>query len=262
MMQLLSSEIDENIFKISLFDMLRFLKTPSEQGLDQFFRGVKGDDVTTVHDGDAIAQYFGFVHIMSRQDDGDAAVTHFANEIPEVAASLRVETGGWFVEEEYFGVVYQSGNDTETLFLAAREMLNIAVGFVAEVDFVEELTRVDALTIGCREELDQLSELGFILKAWSLRLDSDNRANFVWLTGDINAIDRGATAVDGAQRLDHLKGGGFAGAVWPEDTENFTFVDAETNAINDFFAIINFLEVFDFENCFIFFHSFSVSDEA
>ncbi len=37
---------------------------------EEVLGGVEGDDFGVIHDGDAVAEDFGFVHVVGREDDG------------------------------------------------------------------------------------------------------------------------------------------------------------------------------------------------
>ena len=56
---------------------------------------------------------------MSGQDDGAALGVDALNEVPQIAASLRIEAGGRLVEEHDLRVVDQRGGDGEPLLLAS-----------------------------------------------------------------------------------------------------------------------------------------------
>ncbi len=228
--------------------MLLFGEALIEQLFDEPFRRVELDDFAVVHDGHAVAEDFGLVHVVRGEDDADATGADFFDELPQVAPSLRIEAGSWFVQEENFGIVHQRGDDTEALLLAAGEIFDIAAGFAAQVDVVEELFGIDPLAVRRGEHLDELGELGFVLKAGRLRLHADHAADFVGMCGHVNAINRGRAAVDGAQGFDHLQRRRFARAVWPENTEDFALLDLKAHAVHRRLIAVAFLEIFDLED--------------
>ena len=67
---------------------------------DQVGRSAFGDDLTVIDDGEAIAEAFGFVHVVSGEEDGAAFFLEDADDVPELAAALRVEPGGRLVEKK------------------------------------------------------------------------------------------------------------------------------------------------------------------
>src|SRR5271165_568445 len=56
-----------------------------------------GDDLPMIYDGQPVAETLGFVHVMSREQHGAAVALEGANDVPQLAAALRVEAGGRFV---------------------------------------------------------------------------------------------------------------------------------------------------------------------
>src|SRR5580698_7890586 len=73
-------------------------------GRDELLRRAQRDDLAVVHDGDTIAEALGFFHVMRGQDDGASCLLESVDEIPQVAAGLRIEAGRRLVEKQQFGV--------------------------------------------------------------------------------------------------------------------------------------------------------------
>src|SRR5580700_7332615 len=71
----------------------------------QPLRLVDVDDPSVLDDCHPLAQPLGFLHQMSGQKDGLAAIAHAAHEIPNGPARRWVKPRGEFVEEHYFRVV-------------------------------------------------------------------------------------------------------------------------------------------------------------
>lgn len=86
----LAGEVDKNVLEIGLFHDLRFFEATGEKGFDEVFGGVNGDDLAFIHYGETVAEDFSFVHVVSGDDDGDAGLANFLDELPEVAARLGV----------------------------------------------------------------------------------------------------------------------------------------------------------------------------
>jgi hypothetical protein len=54
---------------------------------------------------------------MGGQEDGTAIGLEAVDQIPELTAGLRVETGGGLVEEEQLGIANESAGQCQSLFL-------------------------------------------------------------------------------------------------------------------------------------------------
>ena len=64
--------------------------------------------------------------------------------------------------------------------------------------------------------------------------------NFLWLFGNINAVNSRLSAINRSKRLKHLKRRRFAGAIRPENTENLALTHAKRHAVYHVCAAIRF----------------------
>ena len=111
--------------------------------IDELGRRADIHDAAVVDDGDSIAQSFCLFHQMRGQEDGFAALPNVANQIPNRAPRLRVETGGQFIEEHHLRVVDQRQRDEEPLFLLARQRHEPRVTLVAQAQLFDQASAVD-----------------------------------------------------------------------------------------------------------------------
>ena len=82
-----------------------------------------------VHDGDAIAQLVGFVHIMSGQQDGQVALLfQFHEHFPDRNAGDGIEARRGLVEKEDLRLVDETAGDFEPPAHAAGEELHGLIG--------------------------------------------------------------------------------------------------------------------------------------
>jgi len=81
-----------------------------------------------VHDGDHIAEYLGLFHIMGCEDNGLAVVLDILDQIPEVPASLGVQSCRWLVKKNQRWVINQRQSQQEPLALAAGYLVVWLVG--------------------------------------------------------------------------------------------------------------------------------------
>src|SRR5688572_27689514 len=82
-------------------------------------QGVVGDDLAMVHDGDAVAESFDFLHVMGGVDEGLTAGLEGFEGIEDGVAALGVNADGRLIEDEQVGVVEQSCADVEPALHAA-----------------------------------------------------------------------------------------------------------------------------------------------
>jgi hypothetical protein len=82
-----------------------------------------------------------------RQQNRAAARTKLFDNVPQRQPRLRIETCGWFVEKQQFGIADEGASDRESLLLSAGEFADTGVSFLLERhglnDFVDVVaTRV------------------------------------------------------------------------------------------------------------------------
>ena len=68
--------------------------------LDELTRRAFGDDATTIHHNEPIAELFGFVHVVSGEHERDALLLQPVETVPQDVSSLRVQTRGWLIEQQ------------------------------------------------------------------------------------------------------------------------------------------------------------------
>ena len=57
-----------------------------------------------IDDRQPITEALRFVHIVGGQHNGASALLELADDLPQLAAALRIESRGWLVEKEDFGI--------------------------------------------------------------------------------------------------------------------------------------------------------------
>ena len=186
-----------------------------------------------VHDRDPVAQHLGLVHVVRRQHDGAAGVVEPGEQVPEVAAGLRVERGGRLVEEDHLGVVHQRAGDREPLRLAAREVLDAGAGLVDQPDPLEPLVAAGGRHAVQRgERVDLLARGQPLEERRRLQLYADPRQQAGVARPRRLAQHRDGARVRLPEALDHLQGGGLAGTVRPEDPEELALGHLEAHPVD------------------------------
>ena len=94
-----------------------------------------------IDDGYAIAEVLGFFDVVRGHDDGFLLALELFDDVVDFAADLRIESGGWLVEEEHAGIVDECHGEGEALFLAAGELAVEGVAFFLETETLEQALR-------------------------------------------------------------------------------------------------------------------------
>ena len=119
----------------------------------QFPRRSDGDDFAGIDDGYAIAEAFGFLDVVSGQQDGALFAAQFVDEGVDFEAHLRIEAGGGLVEEEQRWVVDEAEGDGEALLLSAGERGIESFALVPELQAFEEVVGFEHAAVEGAEEL-------------------------------------------------------------------------------------------------------------
>ena len=98
-----------------------------------------------VHDGDAVAEALGFVHVMRGEQDGAAGRLELLDQFPELAAGLRIEAGGGLIEKQKIGIADEGAGESESLLLAAGKIADAGILFFFELHGRDDFVRAGAL---------------------------------------------------------------------------------------------------------------------
>src|SRR5580704_9705655 len=74
---------------------------------------------------------------MRREQDCSSAALEAADNVPELATALRIESRGRLVQKKNFGVSHQRSGYRQTLALSAGKFANENIRFLAELQVVE-----------------------------------------------------------------------------------------------------------------------------
>src|SRR6266511_1236523 len=193
-----------------------------------------GDDAAVVDDDDVIGEPVGLVQILGREYERRALRDEFAEHRPEVAAAVRVESGGGLVEEEDGRRGDQAGGEVESPAHAARVGLDGLACRVGEVERGEQLGGPGARD-PAREVVEAADHLQVGASGQQLvhrRLlagEADAWTHARRLADDVEAVNEGASLVRPQQRRQDANGGRLAGAVAAEQAQHATPGDLEVD---------------------------------
>src|SRR3981189_2444844 len=94
-----------------------------------------------VDDRNAIAEFIGLLHIVSRQPDGDAFLPQTSHGIPHSNTALRVESRAGLIEKENLGTMRNRTRDLDSLRKATRKLRRISVGPLRQMKLRQQLFR-------------------------------------------------------------------------------------------------------------------------
>src|SRR5262245_13186684 len=114
------------------------------QGVEQFIGRPACEHSSVVDDSDAVANGLRLIHVMSGEDDADAAGCQMLHGFEQVRARLRVDADSGFVKDQQFWLVQQAGAKIEAAFHAAGIGSDKLFSVFTQADLLEKV--VDALS--------------------------------------------------------------------------------------------------------------------
>src|SRR5438105_13483627 len=200
--QLASGQVEKDVLEIGLLGDHRLAEAAAQELRDERSRRVERDDLPGVHDRDAVAQDLGLVEVVRGEENGRAPLPDVANELPQIAARLRVEAGRRLVQEEHLWLVHHRDGDRKTLTLPAGKLLGLLLRLVLESDRPKQSHRIDASAVEEREEIHDLAREEILGKGALLQLDPDALLHARRILRDVDARDGRRAAVRGAETLE------------------------------------------------------------
>src|SRR5438309_2373482 len=214
----------------------------------QFTRRAESDYLAEVHDGDAVAESFGLFNVMRRHQDGFFLAAQFLDNVVDFPAHLRIKSRGWFVQEDNFRIVDQSHGESEALLLAAGKLAIKSVALFFQAEALEQFFRLAAAFVEAGEKTKSFHDTELVGERRGLQRNADFVLEGVRIALRVQAADGNAAAVGIAEAFEDFNGSGFAGAVRPEQAENFSFFHIETDAANGFDVAVALDEILHLKN--------------
>ena len=184
-------------------------------------------------DGDAVAQPLRLLHQVRGQEHGLAARADAADQLPDRASRLRVETRGQLVEKHHLGIVDERQRDEQALLLAAGEGHEPGVALLGKAELFEQAIAVaDGLLVERRPQVNGFPHLDAFLQVRLLQLHADALLQLVDIGERIEAQHRDRAPIGLANPLDALHRRGLAGAVGTDQAEDLAVVDLERHVVD------------------------------
>src|SRR4029077_16469281 len=208
----------------------------------------QGNHFAMVHNRDSVAEALGFLDVVGGHQDGFFLAAKFLDNVVNLAANLGIEPGGRFIEEYHFRIVYESHGKGKPLLLATGKLFVKRVALIFEAEALEQFLGLAAPLVKAREQAQRFHDAKLVGKGSGLQGGTDLVLESGRFALGIETADGNAAAIGIAKAFQDLDGGGFAGTVWPEQTEDLALFDIEADATNGFHIAVSFYEVFYLKN--------------
>ncbi len=213
--------------------------------LQQFVRRTVCNDLSVIHDRDAIAQHVRFFHIVRRQHDRRSIALYRLDHVPEVAARLRVQAGGRLVQKHEGRIVDQRNRKQQSLPLPTGQFARVAVEDIAEGAGLDQGVALIRAAVEPVKEFEGLSDRQEILQSRALELYA---GLLVKLAPHRFAAKVHLAGSRGDDAFHHLDSRCLAGAIRAEKADALSGFDGERYPVDGAHAGVVHDQIADFEN--------------
>ena len=190
--------------------------------------------MTVIDDGHAVAQPFGFFHVVRREENRSTFGAESRHHVPELEAALRIETRGWLVEKENVRIADERTRGCHPLFLTAGQLAHACVAFLIERKIVQQRVRIRARLVKRAEEMNRLVDGELFAELRLLQRDADALAQLAFILAPGEAEDFDFAGIGDGEAFEDFDGGGLASAVRTEKAEALTILDAQLESVDRF----------------------------
>ena len=213
------------------------IRSPAGIELLEVLQYIKGNKASLVDKGNAVTEFFRFVHIMGRQDDGRFLLIQPGDLLPDLVPGLRVESDCRFVEKQDEGMVDKGPDDLKFPSHTPGECLDFHMGTVGQFSHFKEFpdpfvqdTVLDIHEFPIKFKVVIGGE--FNIKRTVLRADPDDTADLFRSTDNIvrtNTRRAGGGGEQGGQDPDQ---GALSRTIGAKEAEDLSPPDLEGDIVD------------------------------
>ncbi len=202
----------------------------------QRFGRTVGDHPSVIDDENPLADGFDFGQDVGRQDHG-VVLSELGNELTNLDDLVGIETDGGFIEDEHRRLVNERARQTDPLAIALGEgadHLSPDIHQHAALEDVGEpfgkIRPADTLDIGAKAQVLAHPKLGIEGHILGQVADVPTQTHRIGV--EIDTSHHHSAGGGRHETGDHPHGGGLAGSVGPEKSENLTLGDMKRQAVD------------------------------
>src|SRR5690242_17819401 len=194
----------------------------------------------------------GLLHLgqnMRGEEDGAPIVAHFAHHAVKLLLVERIQAVGWLVQNQQARAVHEGLHDADLALVAAGILTKLAGGIEAQPVY-------QLLEVGLVNAAAQVPEVFEDLAAGQVRVQrqlagqvADEPLDLDGLLPAVHPRDTRCARVGVEQRHQQADGGGLAGAVGAEETEDLAFADRDGDVVYAACRAVALGQLVCFENC-------------
>ena len=192
------------------------------------------DQLAAIDHADAVGHLLGFLDVMRGEDDGDARLTHRPHQAPHVLPQLDVDAGGRLIEEQDLRLMRERLGDHDAALHAAGQRHDLAVLLVPERQVFQHFLDEGRVRLLAEQQAAETHRRPHRLERVGVKLlrhQPDQRARRAIVLDEMMAADQHRTGGRIDDAADDVDQRGLAGAVRPEQREDFAARDVEIDAL-------------------------------
>jgi hypothetical protein len=200
--------------------------------IDELAGRSNGDDVAVIDDRDAIAQSFGFFHVMRRQDDRTSGSLQILDQLPELSTRLRIESSGGLVEEKQLRVSNERAGNRKSLLLSARETADPRTPLFAELDDADHFVDGATPVVEAAEKTKSLEDGQLLRELRILELNAEPLPQIAAIVLPRSSENYHLPGIPRQESFAYLYCSGLAGAIGAEQSETLPGGNIQIEAVH------------------------------
>ncbi len=215
--------------------------------LNQFAGRSERDAAAVIDNRYAVGEALRLVHVMRCEDDRAALGLECRDQVPKLPPGLRIESGGWLVEEKEVGISYERASHGEPLFLSAGEFSDPSFALFFELDHGDHAVNRWPAPVKTAEQAHDFRNRQFLRELGLLELHAEALPQVGGSGFPVQAKQFDLAGVRGEQALADFDCGGFSGAIRPEQPEALAGPRLEVEAVHGDDISVGFPQTLDVE---------------
>ena len=177
-------------------------------------------------------RYLRLVHVVRGQQDRLALLLEAAQQVPDLTARLRIESGRGLVQKQKVRFADQGAGQSKPLLLPTGQFAVPRRAFSLESDAGDQCVDGGSVRIERPEQPDDLLDTELVVELRFLKLDPEALPKCRGVADPPHAENLDVTGVRREQTLEDFDRGCLAGAIRPEQSEAFAAPDLEVEAVD------------------------------
>src|SRR5579862_3655094 len=257
--QLHHVKLDIPVFRVQIAHALDFAKRGGIQGLsrrkldhvldadrrNQLTRRSESDDLTVIHNRDAVAEPLRFIHVVCRQDDGSPVELELIDQIPKLPPRLRIQPGGGLVEKQEIGVANQRAGEREALLLPPGKASDTGVALFFELHQGDNFRHRRPLAEKASKQPQRFKHREFFGELRILKLDPQPLPQFTVIGSPTQSQNLNFPGIGFRQSFADFDTGRLASAVRSQQPKTFALADLEIKSVDGLDVFIGLLQIPD-----------------